>query len=274
MDTTKALAKINPTEYGLDKKQASSIEAAFSPKIAEREVLKKVFALIIKKTITPELAEQAKAARLKLVKVRTGISEIHKTQKAYFRAAGLFVDAWKNKETLPVEQMEEKLFEVEDYYPKIERERMAELGRKRTEELSKYEADTENFDLINMSEDGFEQLSESLKLVYEKRIEDELAEEKAEKKRLAKVKAEEKRDKAEAERNKRQNEKLKLEAEKRDKVLEEEREKNRKLSEELKDREAEVKAEEEAAAEEKSFHEEHDKALAEEVSAQRPPIDD
>lgn len=96
-----SLVKIDHKEYGLEKLQAENIEKAFMPKIAERDGIKEIYEQIITQDITLELTEHAKSARLKLVKVRTGIADVHKTQKAFFRAAGLYVDAWKNKETLP-----------------------------------------------------------------------------------------------------------------------------------------------------------------------------
>ena len=110
----KELEKINPTEFGLEVSQVETIEQAFLPKIQEREALVAIYDQLIKSELTPELCKEAKEVRLKLVKVRTGIADIHKTQKAFFLAAGRFVDAWKNKETLPVEQMEDKLSEIEN----------------------------------------------------------------------------------------------------------------------------------------------------------------
>ena len=127
------LQTVDPKEYGLDKDKARNIEKAFLPKIAERNGLVTIYEQILTAEITPELTDNAKSVRLKLVKVRTGIAEIHRTQKAFFRAAGLFVDAWKNKETLPVTQMEEKLFEIEDYYSKIEREKLDAVENDRPE---------------------------------------------------------------------------------------------------------------------------------------------
>lgn len=130
--------KLNPKEYGLDEQKVQSIEQAFLPKIQEREVLVSVFTDIISSELTPELCRRAKETRLKLVKVRTGIADIHKTQKAFYLAAGRFVDAWKNKETEPVEQMEDRLFEIENYYVNLEKERIAKLDAERKLECLEY----------------------------------------------------------------------------------------------------------------------------------------
>ena len=136
---------VNPQEFGLETEQVLSIEQAFLPKIQEREALSTIYQQLITSEITPELCKEAKALRLKLLKVRTGISDIHKTQKAFFLSAGRFVDAWKNKETIPVEQMEETLYDIELYYVKIENERLkreSEQNKKvLAEELAKAEAE-------------------------------------------------------------------------------------------------------------------------------------
>ena len=105
----KEISKIDPKEFGLEESQAATVESAFMPKIVERDGLKPIYEQLLTQEITPALCLEAKVLRLKLVKVRTGIAEIHKTQKAFFLAAGRYVDAWKTKETLPVEQMEENL---------------------------------------------------------------------------------------------------------------------------------------------------------------------
>ena len=84
------LTKVDPKEFGLDDVQVLTIEQAFAPKIAERDGLAAIYQQVITKELTPELCSEAKQIRLKLVKVRTGIAEIHKTQKAFFLAAGRY----------------------------------------------------------------------------------------------------------------------------------------------------------------------------------------
>ena len=103
---------IKASDFNLDKKQAVAIETAFAPKIAEREVLTQMYNEIIGKEITAELSEEADALRKKLVKVRIGIAAIHKTQKAFALAYGKFCDEWKNKETLPITDMESNLLVI------------------------------------------------------------------------------------------------------------------------------------------------------------------
>jgi hypothetical protein len=132
------LVKVDPKEYGLSDSSAVEIEKAFLPKIAEREGYQEVYNLLLTKEINKETCIEARELRLKLVKIRTGIGEIHKTQKAYFLRAGQFVDAWKNKETLPVEQMEENLEKIEKHFAIQEAEKIAKIAAERKVELLQY----------------------------------------------------------------------------------------------------------------------------------------
>jgi len=183
------------------------------PKIVERDALKPMYEELIKGELTPVLCSDAKQLRLKLVKVRTGIAEIHKTQKAFYLAAGRYVDAWKNKETLPVEQMEEKLESIEKYFENIEKQRKQKLREERLAELLKYEVDGSLQMLGEMSDDVWNNYFAGVKLQYEAKKE---AERKAEEARLAEIEAEKKRQ----EEIRLENERLKKEAEETKKIRE------------------------------------------------------
>ena len=197
-----------PSEFGLQEDQAKTIESAFMPKIVERDGLKVIYEQLLTQEITPELCRSAGDLRKKLVKVRTGIAEIHKTQKAFFLAAGRFVDAWKNKETLPVEQMEEKLFEVEDYYAKIERDKVIALQQERSEELKKWQDELAFTpgNLGELTEEVWSNYLFGVKTAFEQKVAAEKAAKEAEEKRIADEKAEQERIRLE-------NEKLKKAAE-------------------------------------------------------------
>lgn len=256
----KKLEKINPTEFGLEVSQVETIEQAFLPKIQEREALVAIYDQLIKSELTPELCKEAKEVRLKLVKVRTGIADIHKTQKAFFLAAGRFVDAWKNKETLPVEQMEEKLSEIENYYINIEKAQKAQLQAERLLEVSKYTEYPANA-LGEMEQQVYDAYLQGLKVAYDTKIE---AERKAEEERLVAIEAE----KAERERIRVENERLKAEAEQKEKELAEER---AKAEAERKALEEEARKEREAAeailkAEQKKARLEAEKAANEKAA--------
>jgi hypothetical protein len=217
MENKNEVTVIDPKDYGLERENVVSIEQAFAPKIAEREALVEVYKLVLSKEMTPELADEAKELRLKLVKVRTGIASIHQSQKAFALAFGRFVDAWKNKETLPVTQMEEELKKIEDHYEKIERDRLDALQKERVEILSQYLDGANERELCNMDEDVWLAFLDTKKKAHEERLKQEQEEQ---------LKREEEKRK-QAEENERirvENEKLKKEAEEK-KIIHEKRSK-------------------------------------------------
>lgn len=168
----KDLVKIDPKEFGLELSQVATIEQAFQPKIQERDALAQIYDQLITSEITPELCVKAGDTRKKLVKVRTGIADIHKTQKAFFLAAGRFVDAWKNKETLPVEQMEENLSGIENHFINIERERKANLATVRMVEVMQFTEFPANL-LGEMEEPVYVAYLTGLKVAHQSKIEAE-----------------------------------------------------------------------------------------------------
>jgi hypothetical protein len=277
------LVKVDPKEYGLEENQVLTIEQAFMPKIIERDGFAKVYEQLITKELNPSLCGEAAELRKKLVKVRTGIADIHKTQKAYFLAAGRFVDAWKNKETAPIEQMEEKLSEIEKHFERIEAERIIKLEAERIAEISKY-SEIYPQGLGRMDESVYTNYLAGLKLAYEARIKAE-QEAEAERLRLIEVEKENARLKAiEDERIRIENERLKAEAEAREKAIEEKARKEREAAESEQKRllqierekqaklEAELKAKQEAEAAEIKRKQAEEKArLESELKAAKAP---
>ena len=165
---------IKADEFGLEQKQVESIEAAFLPKIQERNGYAKIYNQLIKSDINRDVCEKAGTLRKKLVKVRTGISSIHKTQKSYFLAAGKFCDAWKNKETEPVLQMEKSLQEIESYYEIQEQNRIDKLQDIRVIEVKKY-LDPDNIadiskDLGSMDDNIYDMFIAGLKQQFDNKI--------------------------------------------------------------------------------------------------------
>lgn len=212
------LIKVDPKQFGLEEVKAVEINTAFAPKIAEREALSVIYNELLTKDITEEVSLEAGNLRKKLVKVRTGIASIHKTQKAFYLAAGKYVDAWKNKETLPVEQMESKLSDIEKYYEKLEAEKLAKLDESRADEIKSYlhDGSPEPVNLGSMSDDVWDNYLNGVKTSYELRIK---AEADAEEKRIADEKEAEKKRLAEIERQKtieKENARLKKEADKKE----------------------------------------------------------
>lgn len=239
------LSKINPSEFGLDAEKVTTIEAAFMPKIVEREAIKEIYGRIITSEITPQLSKEAGDVRKKLVKVRTGIAEIHKTQKAYFLAAGRFVDAWKNKETEPIEQMEENLSQIETHFERLEAERIERLKIEREQLLSEVSETPQIYNAHLLDDKAFNELLNGLKLAKQAKEEALRKEEEAriEAERIAEEARIERERKEAEERDlqRKENERLKAEAEKREKEIAAERAKA----------EAEIKALEEKSRKER-----------------------
>jgi len=208
---------VNPSEFGIEEKQANEIQQGLAVPIAERELLKKEFEIVSKLELTEENSPKFKELRLKIVKNRTqGIEKWHKTSKEYFLRGGQFVDAIKRKEAQINEIMEEKLLDAEKYFENLEKERIANLQKTRVEILLPFYPDAAMLGLGTMQDDVFEAYLSTKKKVHEDRI---AAEKKEEAERIAK-------EKAEAERIRLQeieNAKLKAEAEKREKEIEAER---------------------------------------------------
>jgi len=272
---------INPQEFGLDVEKAKDVESAFAPVITEQAEYEKMYVEIITKEITPELTKEARELRLKLVKVRTATDKIHKSSKAFYLAAGRFVDAWKNKTTSTNEVMEAKLEEIENYYINLEKQRIEKLKSERLAELTPLGFQYSNgFDLGNMDAAGYESLKRGLEIAKqekeqaerkaeEERIAKEQAERKAEEERIAKEQAES----AERERIRLENEALKAQQEKLEAELKAQREQAEKeakeAAEKLKKAEAEKRqAEEKANAEQLAQQEKLDQVKREKEAAE------
>ena len=218
MENTLVVKKVDPKEFGLEEQKASEIESAFTTSIIERNALLSVFSEIIKKDITPEVERQAKALRLKLVKNRTGIVEIHRVKKAYSLAYGRFVDAWKNKEILQNEQAEATLLEIETFSERKEAERIEKLKMERMAILSPFCENASIYPVSQMSQESFDELVYGFQLAKKQkedellRIENERVEaKKKEVERLEKLRIEKE---LEDKKIREENEKLRIEKEK------------------------------------------------------------
>lgn len=204
---------VSPKDFGIEESKATVIEQSFLPKIVERDGLISVYENLLTKEIDKSVCDEAATLRKKLVKLRTGIADIHKTEKAFYLASGRYVDALKNKHTLPIEQMEEKLSEIEKYYENIEKQRIADLQTVRELELQPYEV--ENISALAlgvMADSVWINFLAGTKAGYEKKKEDERLADEA-RVEAARVEAE----RIEAQRI--ENERLKKEAEEREAIL-------------------------------------------------------
>lgn len=252
------LVVINPREYGLEEKQAEKMTSGLAVVLTERKALEGIYNAVIAKELNAETFKEARELRLKVQKNRTtGIEAWHKTNKAFYLAGGRFVDAYKNKEVIINEQMEERLLEIEKYEEKLASDLKAKLKAERLALLEPFEVDTQYVSIEEMTEDQFNGFLNTNKVAFETKIEQQKqaekarieAEKKAEDERLEAERLEKER--LEAQRV--ENEKLKAEAEKREKELAIEREKLAKENAEKErlakiesDKQAKVLAEEKA----------------------------
>lgn len=213
---------VKADEFGLEENQVQNVDLAFSDKVKERELLSEVYSQIIKKDITKEVAQEARDVRLKAVKIKSGIAAIHKSQKEFALAFGKYCDAWKRKETEPIQQMIDGLIEIEKHEELKEKQRIDALQSERVKEVSKYLKDAEERDLASMDNDVWIAFYQAKKKAYE---DEQAAIKKAEEDRLAKEKAEAE----ERKRIKEENEKLRKEAEEKERLSKIEAEKRAKI---------------------------------------------
>ena len=262
-----ALVKIDPKEFGLDENQGSTIFQAFTPKIIERSALEVIYRQMITKELSADLSKEAGTLRRQLVKVRTGIAEIHKTQKAFFLAGGRFADTIKNKETLPIEQMEEKLYEIEKWAEIQEEKRVDALKAERLETLKQFEVDGSMMALGHMTDDIWTNYLSGVKLNYEAKKQ---AEAKAEADRIEAARIEAER----LETQRLENIRLKAEAEEKEKELEAERIKTKAISDKAEADKAKADAEAKKAKDKADKDAATAKAIADKAIAEAKAIAD
>lgn len=191
------IIKLDPRQYGLDPKKGNEIEKAFQGHVTEMQAYRQQYEDILTKEVNLDTCKDAGNLRKKLVKVRTSIAAIHKAQKEFYLSGGRFVDAWKNKETIVLQEMESKLEEFENYFVNQEKERISKLQKDREEALKPYGYENAQFlNLGEMDDMVWENFLAGAKTNYENV---QAAKEAAEKERLAK---EEQERRAEEERKK------------------------------------------------------------------------
>ncbi len=175
------LVKINAKDYGLEETKAKEISDMFQPMLETMVELEKEYNDVIQGEMSPENCIEAKALRLKYVKVRTGTAEIHKKLKAFYLLGGRFVDGWKNAQLMASEGIEGKLMLIEKHYENLEIERAIKLQEKRAKELEKFEVDFVPDNLGEMQDEVWSNYISGVKLNYQAKID---AEKKAEEERI------------------------------------------------------------------------------------------
>src|SRR5690606_859785 len=119
MSETMQLVKVDPKEYGIEESKAKEIELQFRTMLDKMVELENEFNEVIKMPLDESGIEAAKTLRLKYVKVRTGTAAIHKTQKAFYLAAGRFIDGWKNTQLFASQGKEDALMAREKHFENL-----------------------------------------------------------------------------------------------------------------------------------------------------------
>lgn len=198
-----------------------------------------------------ELIKSAKEARIALKNIRVEVEHKRKALKEESLRKGKAIDGIANVIKYLITPIENHLKEQEDFVKIQEEKRKAELAASRDAELSKYDVNTQFYQLSEMSEEAYSQLLENSKVAYLTKKEEER---KAEEERIAQEKAEAK----ERERIRLENERLKKEAEEKQKQIEAER----------KNREEELRLEREKAEAERKIQEEKERKAREAQEAE------
>lgn len=162
---------IDPTQFGIEPKQAAGIEQAFAPAIEERKALTEIYGQLITEEMTPELCDRAKEFDKQLLQCEKNITATHKAQKDFSLQYGRLCDAWKNKEIEPVKQMRERVGEIKKHFELIEAARVASLHSERKTELDVYEFEGD-LNLGELSETVYAGILQGAKLSKAKRDED------------------------------------------------------------------------------------------------------
>jgi len=261
------LVKVDMSDSGLTKTQAKEVKQVFDAVLQTAEKLEEEYNLVVALEVTPEACAQAKALRLKYVKVRTGIAAAHKEQKAFYLSGGRAVDGLKNVYTHAVIGNEEKLKAIEGHFERIEEARLVKLQADRVAQLAPYVEDADERNLLGLLDDEFAALLGAKKQAYEDAI---TAEEKARVQRIEKEEAEA----AERVRIAEENERLKAEADKREKAEAAERAEREKVeAARIKKETAEKAAREKAEAKRIAIEEAERKRVESERNAERKEAD-
>lgn len=178
---TNQIVSIDHNEYGLEENRAKQIASQFQPMLDKMKELEEEYNEVINLEINEDTCQKAKELRNKYVKVRTGTAKIHKEQKAFYRAGGLYVDGWKNAQIFASQGIEGKLKEIEDYYVNQEKERLQALKDERLKVLSQYGEEDVTEAILSLNDDAFNLYSDGLKTRFEQAKE---AERKAEEERI------------------------------------------------------------------------------------------
>lgn len=166
---------------GLPESKAQQIKEVFEPMVKMLESFESAYAELMEQEQSEEKSKKAKRLRLDISRVRIEADKVRKAQKEEYLRAGNAIQGVYNVLKFAVVDKEEKLKEVEEYYERIESEKIAKIHAERTEELAKYEADSTGLDLGKMPDEVWKNFLAGAKSNYENL---KAAERKAEEERL------------------------------------------------------------------------------------------
>lgn len=172
--TTEIATQEQVNEYGIEIAKAQTIEQSFATIKAETNLLLEQYVIIINEEITPEVVNRAGDLRKKLMKCRTGVADIHKSEKAFTLAYGKFLDAIKNRETAIIEDPEEKLRELENHYINLEKIAKEQRTIARLERVSKFKTGVQASQVADLEDETFEMLLAGFEKKYQQEIDAEL----------------------------------------------------------------------------------------------------
>lgn len=112
-----------------------SVKKSFLIKESTRLACEERFSELTKLEITEEVAKEAKELRLEIRPIRTGIEKMRKAQKDFFLSGGNFVDAYAKAVSLPLENMENELMQIEKHFENLEAERLEAVKQERIAQL-------------------------------------------------------------------------------------------------------------------------------------------
>jgi hypothetical protein len=162
----------NPREFDLEDKPASQTVALFDPMFKQILAYEGEYLMIIKdkESVTPELSQKARELRLRMSKDRSAVAKLHKTLKAESLKVGRFIDSMKNSYSKPSEEMESKLKEIEIHQELVEKNRLDDIQKRRTEMLIEIGMVDPPMDMSAWDESIFDTFYEGTKLKIEKEV--------------------------------------------------------------------------------------------------------
>ena len=166
------IVQVNPQEFGLTDELAKNIKDQFQPMLDKMVELEGEFNEVVNLPIEePETSKRAKELRQKYVKVRTGTSDIHKKQKAFYLNGGRFVDGWKNAQIFASQGKEEALEQIEKHQELKEKAKIEALQNDRVDMIRPYVDDVTSVYFGNMDADVWDAYYNAKKKAYEDRME-------------------------------------------------------------------------------------------------------